>query len=148
MYAEILARRAGDIKSVSAYNALMPESRRQFVLLRHDLPQHLHWDFMIEAGQALATWRLEADPGQLATPGAVLSAERLADHRLAYMDYEGPISGGRGSVTRIDRGYCEILDLTDRLWTVRLAGSILTGTFQLRAGDDPDAPWQFLLLAR
>ena len=32
--------------------------------------------------------------------GVEIECRLLADHRLAYLDYEGPISGGRGSVAR------------------------------------------------
>lgn len=34
-------------------------------------------------------------------------ALRLADHRPAYLDLEGPVSGGRGHVTRLLRGRYE-----------------------------------------
>ena len=37
-----------------------------------------------------------------------MDAEVLPDHRLAYLDYEGPISGDRGSVTRWDRGTYDV----------------------------------------
>lgn len=72
----------------------------RFVILRHDHP-HLHWDFMLETGEVLRAWRLEREP--LADAGPI-AATALADHRLMYLDYEGPVSGGRGTVTRWDAG--------------------------------------------
>ena len=48
----------------------------------------------------LKTWACREPP----QAGVEIPCEALADHRLAYLDYEGPISGGRGSVTRWDRG--------------------------------------------
>jgi hypothetical protein len=74
----------------------------RFVILTHDWP-FPHWDLMLEAGDVLRTWRLLDEPG----PDRRVRAEALADHRLAYLDYEGPLSGDRGSVTRWDAGEFE-----------------------------------------
>jgi hypothetical protein len=71
----------------------------RFVLLEHDHPV-LHWDLMLECGDALRTWRLDRVP----TVAATIPAEPLSDHRIAYLDYEGPVSGDRGTVKRVDSG--------------------------------------------
>ena len=71
----------------------------RFVLLEHDHP-FLHWDLMLECGDALQTWRLDRIPAVAAT----ISAEPLPDHRLMYLDYEGSVSGNRGTVKQIDKG--------------------------------------------
>ena len=71
----------------------------RFSILAHDHPVP-HWDLFLEAGPVLRSWRL-ASP---LVPGVVVAAEPMADHRLAYLDYEGPVSGGRGTVSRIDAG--------------------------------------------
>ena len=63
----------------------------RYVVLEHDHPAR-HWDLMLEAGDVLRTWRLAAPPGADQPIGATATFE----HRLAYLDYEGPISGGRG----------------------------------------------------
>ncbi len=55
---------------------------------------------MLEAGAALRTWRLAALP----RPGETITAITAPDHRLLYLDYEGPISGNRGRVVRRERG--------------------------------------------
>src|SRR5438105_2884446 len=70
----------------------------RFVILEHDHPS-LHWDLMLEVAEVLQTWRLSAPPGE-----GPVSAERSFDHRLIYLDHEGPISGGRGRVSRWDHG--------------------------------------------
>lgn len=80
----------------------VPMSR--FVILTHDHP-FLHWDLLIEAGTACRTWRLLADPG---LPQIEFPAEALPDHRLLYLDYEGPVSGNRGTVTRWDHGTADV----------------------------------------
>src|SRR5262249_39383059 len=71
----------------------------RFVVLEHDYPQ-LHWDLMLESGNVLRTWRLAAPPGK----GAAIRAWYLAEHRKMYLDYEGPVSGNRGRVSRWDSG--------------------------------------------
>ncbi len=76
----------------------------RYVILEHDWPQR-HWDFMLEAGAALETWKLSAAP----SPGVSIPAEKSFDHRLMYLDYEGPIGGGRGAVTRWDAGSYELI---------------------------------------
>lgn len=76
----------------------------RYVVLRHETPldhvRPLHWDLMLEAEGGLWTWALPAEPRLQQT----LVAERLADHRTAYLDYEGPISRDRGEVRRIMQG--------------------------------------------
>src|SRR5204862_462785 len=73
---------------------LMP----RFVILEHDHPER-HWDFMLEAGPVLRTWRLAKAPD---ATGIRIAAQPLGDHRALYLDYEGPLSGARGTVTRWD----------------------------------------------
>jgi hypothetical protein len=68
----------------------------RFVLLEHDHPE-LHWDLMLECGGVLKTWRLASMPS---CAGESIPALALGDHRLAYLDYEGPVSGNRGTVKR------------------------------------------------
>lgn len=79
--------------------------KRRYVVQRHEVkPGDVHFDFMVERGEKLATWRLEAPLG-----GAV-SGERSFDHRALYLEYEGEISGGRGFVAIVERGELEDLE--------------------------------------
>lgn len=91
----------------------------RFVILEHDHP-FPHWDLMLEAGGTLRTWRLLAEP----LPGRTVEAEALGDHRLAYLDYEGPVSGNRGCVRRWDAGTFEWVEDSTAL---RLAGGRCRG---------------------
>ncbi len=103
----------------------------QFALLSHEFPSPQrgvnHLDLMLEIGPVLWTWRL-AEP--LQALGKVI-APRIPDHRLAYLDYEGPISNDRGSVHRIDRGPLQILNMTPGNLEVRLDGATFRGTLLL-----------------
>jgi len=76
----------------------------RFVVLQHDWPQ-LHWDLMLENGANLRTWRLSEVPHS----GHPIPLVRLPPHRSIYLDYEGPVSGNRGSVKRVLEGSCQPL---------------------------------------
>ena len=98
----------------------------RFVILEHDHPD-LHWDLMLEMGDALRTWRLPAPP-----PDDPRDATALGDHRVAYLDYEGPVSGNRGNVKRWDAGTYETVDAaTVTEWTIALRGMRWQGTAML-----------------
>ena len=114
---------------------------RRFVVLEHRWGG-VHWDLMLEDGPVLRTWALDRPP----RPAARGSAGQLAEHRLAYLDYEGPVSGDRGTVRRIDRGTFEpIVWETDRV-VVRLYGAQVIGELELRRLGEPSsdrASWAF-----
>jgi hypothetical protein len=116
----------------------------RFVLLEHRW-EGIHWDFMLESGDVLKTWAIDAP---LVT-GADLPARALPDHRLIYLAYEGEISGGRGRVRRIAEG-----SYTARLWEeghirVRLDGDQLVGEVEIRQVSRPGSAcagsWVFRL---
>lgn len=109
----------------------------RFVILEHDHPE-LHWDFMLEVDDVLKTWRLPAIP----TTGEMV-VQSLPDHRLAYIEHEGPISRDRGSVKRWDRGIFEWIVATDEEKSVRLDGDKVHGTVTLArgVGDSWRATW-------
>ena len=112
----------------------------RFVVLTHDHPS-LHWDFMLESDNRLRTWRLD----ELPDAGSLIAAEPLADHRLHYLDYEGPVGGNRGEVRRWDRGEYVLLEETPARIEVRLTGEKLVGTAVLRRDADArGASFQFI----
>lgn len=108
----------------------------RFVIHEHSGAGPLHYDLMLESGQALATWRLPACPLPIPA-GQDVHALRIADHRVAYLTHEGPTRDGGSVVRRLDRGGLEVLEQTPARWRVRLSGAILAGEFELiREGDD------------
>jgi DNA polymerase ligase (LigD)-like protein len=94
----------------------------RFVVLEHDHPE-LHWDLMLEGDGVLRTWRLLSPPD----PGQVIRAAASFDHRLLYLEYEGPVSGGRGSVKRWDAGTFSLEGDTGERLVVVFEGSRLQG---------------------
>jgi hypothetical protein len=109
----------------------------RFVILEHrtppGYPRGLHWDLMLEyetqeQGGALRTWALAEPPA----PDRPIDAESLADHRLDYLEYEGPISGGRGVVSRWDHGIYVLISCTATEFVAGIQGSRLWGRAELR----------------
>ncbi|MFL5243014.1 MAG: DNA polymerase ligase N-terminal domain-containing protein [Gemmataceae bacterium] len=103
----------------------------RFVILEHDHP-YLHWDLMLQAGNVLRTWRLDAPP----RPGQVISATALEDHRIDYLEYEGPVSNDRGIVKRWDGGTYEGALDKNEATAVTVQGKRLAGMLQIRRRDD------------
>lgn len=97
-----------------------PDQTRRFVVLRHDGIERPHFDLMIESqpGGPLETWRCNAWPIEGST-----ELIQLPPHRRAYLDYEGPISGNRGYVSRVEAGTCRVNIEEDGQWIVHAASS-------------------------
>lgn len=106
----------------------MPQPHR-FVLLEHRW-EGVHYDFLLETEGKLRAWRLK----EPLRPGTQ-PAEANFDHRLLYLDYEGPISGDRGEVKRLDRGAYEGA-LSPARAEVTLLGEIWRGKLLLTAQSD------------
>ena len=106
-----------------------------FVLLEHRTQSGaVHWDFLIEVPgrELLATWRLAENPTQQA--GEII-AERIADHRSAFLEYEGPLSADRGSVRRVDRGTATVRRWDNRGLLAELHGELIAGWYEITALD-------------
>jgi hypothetical protein len=108
----------------------------RFVILLHELPsghaRASHWDLMLECGHALRTWALAGEP--LSAPE--IEAEQLPDHRLAYLDYEGPVSEDRGAVSRWDAGDYQVTSQTAEELRIALHGARFSGRLTLRQQAD------------
>jgi len=82
----------------------------RWAILRHDVPgEGWHLDLVLARpdSEPLVTFRLPdtAAPALLGGTRPCLNpAARLPDHRRLYLDYEGEIPAGRGTVTRLAAG--------------------------------------------
>ena len=127
----------------------------RYALLRHECPAAYrdgpHWDFLAERPGVddearLACWSLlrlpEAWLGPARAPSPAVpewpsndevAATPLADHRAAYLEYEGPLSGARGDIRRVARGRVEWLRATREEVRLRLIDGERAGvaTFRL-----------------
>ncbi len=104
----------------------------RFVLLRHECPPAFgkpsHWDLMLEDGDSLLTWSIAELP---VAGGNPVDAERLSDHRLAYLDFEGPLSGNRGEVQQVDAGEFRWLQREPAPTRIELSGQTLRGILHI-----------------
>jgi hypothetical protein len=98
----------------------------RYVILDHDHPFR-HWDFMLEWGDRLRTWRVLSEP----VAGRAIFAEALGDHRLAYLDYEGTVGGGRGRIVRWDAGTYRLQSESADELRLTLSGGRLAGQVSL-----------------
>lgn len=127
----------------------MLKPNQPFVLLHHKLSDRPsdkeHWDLCLDLGGVLATWQILGDPTKPDKPDKTTHnwpARRISDHRRAYLEYEGPVSGGRGEVIRVDRGTWRPIEQGPITWQVLLEGTLLRGTYRLPAGLEPGEMFQ------
>jgi len=92
----------------------------RFVLLLHEGCGTAHYDLFLEmpGREKLMAWHVSQWGGD----DKKLAAERIGDHRKAYMKYEGEISGGRGTVKRVAEGMAKVLEMSEKEMRVRLEG--------------------------
>ncbi len=104
---------------------------RYAVLWHHDIAEP-HYDLMFESkpGSDLATWRSLVWPIESQTP-----LIRLRDHRRAFLDYEGQLTGQRGSVQRVASGECELQIGDDAIWKIQLLTGAPPTTLVIRQID-------------
>lgn|GEM_PF-3518407 len=76
----------------------------RWVLLFHKAGSGLgrsdHWDLLIQNGNELDAWALDANPLEQVHCTGI----RLAPHRLKYLDQEGELSRDRGTIQKISGG--------------------------------------------
>lgn len=117
----------------------------RYVILRHELPpgrdRPSHWDLMLEQQGTLRTWALSEPPRS----AIGVLAEALPDHRIAYLDYEGPVSNDRGHVARWDAGEYQLLEETGDRLRFNFAGGKLNGPAELTRAPNSVTTWTFRL---
>jgi hypothetical protein len=121
---------------------------RRYVILRHDWP-FLHWDLMLEqSSPGLRTWRMLGSPDRLVSETSSsgrpveIELEALPDHRTTYLEYEGPVSNGRGTVTRWDSGNYRILSESGTTIQMQFQGERISGPVKIDRAE-PNLPLTF-----
>jgi hypothetical protein len=114
----------------------------RFVLLCHECPpgygKPSHWDLMLEAGDTLRTWNLFDIPTAWKDPDSLDKTASYSgtclsevDHRIDFLEFEGPLTNNRGYVTRIDRGEYIEHESTPEVLGFDLFGERLHGVVRL-----------------
>jgi hypothetical protein len=94
-----------------------------------------HFDLLLEQGDSLRTFRLKAAEFQ-----APQAAVPIPDHRKLYLDYEGPISSGRGRVRVVETGTYEIDEWAEDRIQVAVFGRRIRTRLRLTRSA-ADGPW-------
>jgi len=102
---------------------------KRFVIAEHRRSDGVHWDFMLEAEGVLHTWRLAVGPAEIGSTEQ--KAEKIADHPMRFLTYQGPVQNNAGSVKIADRGQYLPLDKQSGRVEFELDGEILKGRFIL-----------------
>ena len=107
----------------------MNSREKLFVIHEHSTADGTHWDLMLETENALETFRLDTSPQQILQRCA--NAQKIQDHPLKFLTYEGPVQNGKASVKIVDSGTYTILHQTSEKNDIHLTGKILNGRFAL-----------------
>ncbi|MHC4761596.1 MAG: DNA polymerase ligase N-terminal domain-containing protein [Planctomycetota bacterium] len=96
------------------------DTTKNFVIQEHTTPHGVHWDFMLEMDTAPAEIKNEA-----------VGAERIHDHPLKFLTYEGPVQYGTGQVTIADKGIYSLTKRLENSLLIDIKGKVLKGEFTL-----------------
>jgi hypothetical protein len=91
---------------------------------------------MIEShpGGPLLTWQCDQNP----LSAYLTIARRIEDHRADYLDYEGEVSRGRGTVTRIASGQCTFESIRTDTWLFKHDAPARYASYYMGPGFSPD----------
>ncbi len=116
------------------------------VLLRHTLPDGTwHYDWLFEPSDdapALHSFRVLVRI-DATDPPTVFEAVPTQPHRPHYLTYEGPVSGDRGSVSRVARGAISVSPERDGLLVQLDWGA---GIRHYRGTPIEGGRWRFILV--
>jgi hypothetical protein len=98
-------------------------------VIQHHINNNEHFDLMIELENSdkLLVLKISSLDINSLLSNTVIKAERLPDHRKEYLEYEGPVSGGRGSVKIFDSGRCRTILYKEDKCEFELSGKKFVG---------------------
>jgi hypothetical protein len=107
----------------------MNQKDKKFVIQEHTRGGDVHWDFMLELGDTLQTYRLDKAPNEaLCHP---VNATKIFNHPFKFLTYQGPVNKGQGNVHITDAGTYQIIHQEHNRIELSLSGKILKGKFTL-----------------
>ena len=129
----------GTLNEIIYWGQCFPAMPR-FAILEHQQPPKTHWDFFLESGGVLRAWKLD----EPLRADVALSCQSAPDHRLVYLDYEGPLTDQRGWVIRWDWGTYQLDLETPTELLLAMDGQRLRGTVRIWRHSPTDSQWQLL----
>ena len=106
----------------------------RFVIQEHVRAEQVHWDLMLEKAGSLVTFQTPQPPQKWCQEP--FTGTKICNHRLKYLTYEGPLSGGRGSVQIAAAGWYEPMQITEDYWRVSLQSDKISGKLELKLLQD------------
>lgn len=104
--------------------------KRKFVIQKHYCSDgSIHWDLMVHLGEALSTWRLNVEPAKISFETTAI--EKIADHPLRFLDYQGPVQNNTARVEIYDKGSFQILSCDNNFNKLVFQSSLFTGVYTL-----------------
>ena len=107
----------------------MKSQGKRFVIHEHSTNDGSHWDLMLESKNTLQTFRLDTHPRQILQAPA--NAEKIHDHPVKFLTYQGPVQNGKANIKIVDSGTYNIVHQTNEKFELHLAGQTLSGKFNL-----------------
>jgi hypothetical protein len=101
-------------------------------VIHHHITKDTHFDLMIDNGESLDTWQVHEDDLDRLIQGEAVSAELIEPHRRDYLEYEGPVSRGRGRVEIYDRGEYRIILSEESFLSLMLKGKKFIGKIEIK----------------
>jgi len=117
----------------------MNSRNKRFVIQEHSTDDDTHWDLMLETENTLQTFRLDTSPRQI--PQSPAHAQKIHDHPIKFLAYQGPVQNGKANVKIVDSGTYNIKHQTKQKIELHLTGKILNGKFTLMLF--PEDRWTF-----
>ncbi len=117
----------------------MSQKDKRFVVQEHTKGKSVHWDFMLELGDTLQTYRLDKPPDEVRHNPA--NATKIFDHPLRFLTYQGVVNKGRGTIRIIEAGTYQIVHKEHNQIKLGLNGRVLKGKYLLTSIEA--AGWQF-----
>ena len=112
----------------------------RFVILEHTW-NGVHFDVMVQAQDTLKTWSME----QMIVADQPMKARQRPDHRLIYLDYEGSVSGDRGTVRRVVGGNYRTVSWAEDRVVLQLESPQLSGELRFET-EERGGDWSLLFL--
>lgn len=110
-----------------------------YVIQKHNA-SHLHYDLRLEMDGVLKSWAVPKEPST--DPAVKRLAVAVEDHPLGYEKFAGTIPEGEygaGTVEIWDQGTYQLLEKSDKAYSLEINGKKLKGLFylvKLKPGED------------
>lgn len=101
-------------------------------VIQHHITANSHFDFMIDNGESLDTWQIHESDILPLMSGEPVITKLIQPHRRDYLEYEGPVSRGRGRVEIYDTGKYNVIFREKDLILLNLRGNKLSGKIEIK----------------